>query len=100
MGKLRDLRDERDEMNWEDPRRIETEKEINRIEQYCIDNNYGGVTKLTVWTKESSGGCLKYPWHTGFVNIRDIYMVAELNGKAINYNSDNSVHHCSDCVNI
>lgn len=100
MGKLRELRDELDQMEWDDPRRPEIQKKINGIEQWCIDNNKGFVTKLTSWTQSGNGGNPKYPWHTGFVNIRDIGMVASLNGIGINYNSDKSIHNCPDCVKI
>ena len=50
MGKLRDLRERREQMEWDDPNRIALEEEINKIEQWCIDNNKGFVTKLTTWT--------------------------------------------------
>ena len=50
LGKLRDLRERREQMEWDDPDRIGIEEEINKIEQWCIDNNKGFVTKLTTWT--------------------------------------------------
>jgi hypothetical protein len=99
MGKLKDLREQHDQMEFDDPRRAEIEKEINRIEQWCIDNNKGFVTKLTVFGKENGGGNNNYPWHCGFVNLRDIKMVGSLNGTGINYNNDGSVHVCSLCIN-
>lgn len=100
LGKLKDLREQWEQMSWDDPRRPEIEKEINKIEQWCIDNNKGFVTKLTVFGKQNGGGNNDYPWHTGFVNLRDIPMVAELNGKGIHYNSDGSVHVCKLCIKI
>ncbi len=51
MGKLRDLKDARDNMDWDDPDREEVEKKINDIEQWCIDNGNKYVTKLTTWRK-------------------------------------------------
>mgnify|MGYP001577132046 CR=1 FL=1 len=99
MGKLRDLREELDGLNWDDPRREEIQKKINGIEQWCIDNgNKGNITKLTIFSRAGDGGNVKYPWHSGFVNIRDIGMIGIFNGTGINYNSDKSVHHCSDCI--
>jgi len=100
MGKLRELREKREQMDWEDPERKETEKEINRIEQWCIDNDKGFVTKLTVFGKNPTGESDLYPWHTGFVHFRDIFMVGTLNGTGINYNADKTIHHCELCANI
>ncbi len=51
MGKLSDLKDQRNEMDWDHPDRVKIEGEINRIEQWCIDNKKGYVTKLTTWRK-------------------------------------------------
>ena len=51
MGKLSDLKDQRNDMNWDHPDRVKIEGEINRIEQWCIDNKKGYVTKLTTWRK-------------------------------------------------
>ena len=97
MGKLRDFRERREQMEWEDPDRIAIEEEINKIEQWCIDNNKGFVTKLTTWTNGLGGDNDLYPWHTGYVDVKDMWMVATLNGKGINYNSDKSVHVCRNC---
>ena len=68
MGKLRDLRERREQMEWDDPDRIAIEEEINKIEQWCIDNNKGFVTKLTTWTNGLGGDNDLYPWHTGYVD--------------------------------
>ena len=97
MGKLRDLRERREQMEWDDPDRIAIEEEINKIEQWCIDNNKGFVTKLTTWTNGLGGDNDLYPWHTGYVDVKDMWMVATLNGKGKNYNSDKSVHVCRNC---
>ena len=97
MGKLRDLRERREQMEWDDPNRIALEEEINKIEQWCIDNNKGFVTKLTTWTNGLGGDNDLYPWHTGYIDVKDMWMVATLNGKGINYNSDKSVHVCRNC---
>jgi len=100
MGKLADLREQRENMSYDDPNRIHIEEEINKIEQWCIDSGKGFVTKLTTWTNEYGGECELYPHHTAFVDVRDIWMVGELNGKGISYNSDKSIHHCQKCPNI
>lgn len=97
MGKLRDLRERREQMDWDDPNRIALEEEINKIEQWCIDNNKGFVTKLTTWTNGLGGDNDLYPWHTGYIDVKDTWMVATLNGKGINYNSDKSIHICRNC---
>jgi len=97
LGKLRDLRERREQMEWDDPNRIAIEEEINNIEQWCIDNNKGFVTKLTTWTNGLGGDNDLYPWHTGYVDVKDMWMVATLNGKGINYNSDKSIHICRNC---
>ena len=97
MGKLRDLRERREQMEWDDPNRIAIEEEINKIEQWCIDNNKGFVTKLTTWTNGLGGDNDLYPWHTGYIDVKNMWMVSTLNGKGINYNSDKSVHVCRNC---
>ena len=51
MGKLADLKGQRDEMDWEHPDRVKIEGEINSIEQWCIDNKKGYITKLSTWSK-------------------------------------------------
>lgn len=51
MGKLADLKAQREEMDWDHPDRIKVEKQINDIEQWCIDNKKGYITKLTTWRK-------------------------------------------------
>lgn len=38
-------------MDWDHPDRVKIEKEINGIEQWCIDNGNKYVTKLTTWRK-------------------------------------------------
>ena len=100
MGKLKELREEREQMNWDDPRRIEVEEEINKTEQWCIDNHPDWGIKLSKWRNDDGDGSPDYPWHTGYVSIKDIGMVGELNGLNIHYNGDKSVHVCSKCNNI
>ena len=51
MGKLSDLKSQREEMDWDHPDREDIEKAINSIEQWCIDNKKGYITKLTTWRK-------------------------------------------------
>ena len=97
LGKLRDLRERREQMDWDDPNRIAIEEEINKIEQWCIDNNKGFVTKLTTWTNGLGGDNELYPWHTGYIDVKDIWMVGSLNGKGLNYNADKSIHICQHC---
>tara|TARA_B110000263_G_C15200290_1_gene460326 strand:- start:173 stop:466 length:294 start_codon:yes stop_codon:yes gene_type:complete len=96
MGKLRDLRERRDQMEWDDHDRIKIEEEINKIEQWCIDNNNGFVTKLTKWSNNNMANNT-YPWHTGYIEVKDIWMVASLNGKGLNYNKDKTIHFCENC---
>ena len=96
MGKLRDLRDRREQMEWDDHDRIKIEEEINKIEQWCIDNNNGFVTKLTKWSNNNMANNT-YPWHTGYIEVKDIWMVASLNGKGLNYNKDKTIHFCENC---
>ncbi len=69
MGKLRDLKDQRDDMDWEHPDRAKVEKEINGIEQWCIDNGNKYVTKLTTWRK-GQGKKIPFAFNeaNGFVN--------------------------------
>jgi len=96
MGKLRDLRERRDQMEWDDHDRIKIEEEINKIEQWCIDNNNGFVTKLTKWSNNNMANNT-YPWHTGYIEVKDTWMVASLNGKGLNYNKDKTIHFCENC---
>jgi predicted phosphatase len=96
LGKLRDLRDRREQMEWDDHDRISIEEEINKIEQWCIDNNNGFVTKLTKWSNNNMANNT-YPWHTGYIEVKDTWMVASLNGKGLNYNKDKTIHFCENC---
>tara|TARA_B110000914_G_C15352292_1_gene394497 strand:- start:61 stop:354 length:294 start_codon:yes stop_codon:yes gene_type:complete len=96
MGKLRDLRERREQMEWDDHDRISIEEEINKIEQWCIDNNNGFVTKLTKWSNNNMANNT-YPWHTGYIEVKDTWMVASLNGKGLNYNKDKTIHFCENC---
>ena len=52
MGKLSDLWKELGSAKPDDIPRIQTE--INRIEQYCIDNNYAGIKEKTDWSKKQT----------------------------------------------
>ena len=100
MGRsLAECRAELDQADWDDPNVGELQKEINRIEQWCIDNKPEYGVKLTTFTQGRGGGNLQYPWHTGYVNVRDIGMVGSLNGTGINYNQDKSIHLCQKCQN-
>ena len=83
-------------MEWDDHDRIKIEEEINKIEQWCIDNNNGFVTKLTKWSNNNMANNT-YPWHTGYIEVKDIWMVASLNGKGLNYNKDKTIHFCENC---
>lgn len=94
MGKLAELRDELYELENDNPRVPELQKEINKIEKWCIDNNPDWGVKLSVWGNSSSK---VYPWHSGAVHLDDIYMVASLNGKGINLEHDGTAHLCDNC---
>ena len=96
MGKLGDLWQQIRDMDFEDPRRVEVQKEINKVEQWMIDKGYK-KDGLTQWGESGSKTSLSYPHHTGFVRFEDIHMVAELNGLGISYNADGSVHVCTNC---
>jgi len=103
MGKLADLKEQRNEMDWEHPDRLKVEGEINRIEQWCIDNNKGYVKKLTTWYKGqkkwrpfSMGYDERfedpvYPWHVGCLWVEDQWMVEK------NLNRDGTPHNCPKC---
>jgi len=97
MGKLLELRASREQMEWDHPDRLKTEQEINKIEQWCIDSGKGFVKKLTTWNNGFTNANKLYPFHTGYVHIKDMWMVASLNGIGINYNIDHSVHVCELC---
>ena len=99
MGKLGDLWQQIRDMNWDDPRRNDVQKEINSIEEWMITK---GIKKdgITQWGEMSGGNSIIYPHHTGYVRFEDISMVGELNGKGLHYNSDGSVHICPICSDI
>ena len=88
------------ETDYDDPRRLDLQKKINEIEKYCIDQGYEGFTNITNWNNNSNNTSNIYPWHSGVVYFEDNWMIAELNGEGINYNSDKSVHNCNLCANI
>lgn len=96
MGRLADLWAEWRSLDKSDPRRKEVQEEINKVEQYCISHNYAGFTSVTKWY-DGGGQSSSYPFHTGAVYLEDIDMVASLNGKGLNFNTDKSVHNCKDC---
>lgn len=97
MGKLGDLWQQLKDLPDDDPRVPDIQKEINRIEQWMIDNGYKDdePTKFGSITSELP----HYPHHTGFVRFEDIKLLAEYNGLGINYNSDGSIHNCQKCEN-
>ena len=84
-------------MDWDDPRREDVQKNINGIEVYMIKMKWK-TDGITQWDKSSNKNSQEYPFHTGFVDFGDISMVGKLNGKGINYNSDNSIHNCQLCI--
>ncbi len=96
MGKLGDLWGQLRGMDIDDPRRQDVQKKINEIEQFMIKKGWktDGITR---WTSSIGGTSDIYPWHTGYVKLKDVSMVASLNGKGINYNSDGSIHNCQLC---
>lgn len=91
-GKLAELWGELKETDYDDPKRLDLQKEINKIERYCIDQGYEGFTSITNWNNNSNSTSNIYPWKSGVVYFDDIWMVGSLNGKNIDYNSDGSVH--------
>ena len=95
MGKLAELWQQIKDMDYDDPRVPEVQKEINDVEEWMITKGYktDGVTQ---WGK-FSGNSNEYPHHTGFVRYEDISMIGDLNGLGISYNADGSVHICPKC---
>ena len=55
------------------------------------------MTKLTTWTGGNMGDNELYPWHTGYIEVKDMWMVGSLNGKGLNYNRDKTIHFCENC---
>lgn len=96
MGKLKDLWTQLKSMDDDDPQRGDIQKEINKLEQYCINQKYAGFTSLTNWNSIKSKSNL-YPWHSGSVFVDDIYMVGALNGKGLNYTNEMKIHMCDKC---
>lgn len=90
MGKLADLRDELDGVEPGSPRALELQKEINKIEEWCMKNNPDWGVKVTKWG--NSGDFDDYPWNAGAVYFEDIWQVGVLNGEDLNYNTDKSIH--------
>ena len=76
MGKLKDLWAEL-RITTLPSRREELQKEINRIEQYCIDNGYADITELTTWNQpitndyETRFDNPRYPDKVGVVFFED-----------------------------
>lgn len=92
MGESRQqLFDKLDELPHDDPQVPGIQKRINEIEQWMIKKQY--IKHITNWGAFSDKSEL-YPFHTGYVNIEDIKLVASLNNKGINYNMDGSIHNC------
>lgn len=96
IGKLADLWQNLRDTDFNDPKRADIQEEINKIERYMIKKGWktDGETK---WYDNEQSVSVLYPHHSGAVYFEDLYMVADLNGKGINYGSDGSVHVCEDC---
>lgn len=77
MGKLGDLWQQIRDMDYDDPRREEVQKEINNVEQWMIDKGYkdDGITK---WG-DAGGTNIDYPYKTGYVKFDDIDKLPEYN---------------------
>lgn len=96
MGKLQQLWDELRATDRDDPRRAEIQSEINKVEKWMISKGIKQPGTETKWnTSEQISN--RYPWHVDVVFFEDMWMVADLNGKGINYNADKSVHICDEC---
>lgn len=95
MGKLANLWQELRETSKDSPRRKEIQEEINNIERWMISKKIkkDGITKWGDFSEVS----IRYPWHVDTVYFDDIWMVDSLNRTGINYNSDKSIHVCSEC---
>jgi len=96
MSKLGDLWGQLRGMDIDDPRKIDVQKKINKIERYMINQKWK-TDGITQWSNSTVGASSIYPWHTGYIKLKDIQMVGGMNGKGINYNSDGSIHNCQLC---
>lgn len=95
MGESRQqLFDKLDELAPDDPQVPGIQKRINEIETWMIKKKF--IKHVTNWGVFSDQSPL-YPHHTGYVKFADISLVGALNGKGLNYNSDNSIHNCIMC---
>ena len=86
MAKLKDLWADYKSLDRDDPRRIEIQKQINDIEMWCIQKKLPGFTSITKWNNDSFSD--SYPHKSGAVRFEDMWQIAELNGKNINFNKD------------
>jgi len=85
----------RDEMEWDHPDRIATEKAINDIEQWCINNGNKYVTKLRTWRKGAKNyKSFGFDEDRGFRTEGD-YIIPIKVDRVVTAN-----HRCNDCQSI
>lgn len=95
MGKLAELKALRDKMDWDHPDRYITEKKINSIEQWCIDNGNMYITKLTTWRKgQRKSRTFGFYEDEGFIMSGNFIVKIT---PPINVTSD---YRCDSCNNI
>ena len=90
IGKLKDLWEQLKSLDENSPLRDDIQKQINKTEQWCIDNGIAGFTSITNFASGKSSSNI-YPWTAGAVWLKDISMVGDLNGKGINYGLDGEI---------
>ncbi len=94
MGKRRELLDELDGLEFGNPRIPTLQKKINEIEEWMITKGY--IKSKTNWNNQNGDSEL-YPWHTNYLNFKDIHMVGALNDTGMNINTDGTPHLCKYC---
>ena len=86
--------DELESLEFGNPRIPILQKKINEIEEWMIKQGY--LKSITNWNNQHGDSQL-YPYHTSFVNFRDIHLVGSLNESGMNVNVDGSPHLCEYC---
>ncbi|NIU00412.1 MAG: hypothetical protein GWN01_05570 [Nitrosopumilaceae archaeon] len=94
IGKLRSLWEKLGQLDDDNPEKKEVQKEINRIEQFCIDKGFKGFT-ITRWNDTEENP--QYPWHSGAIYFKDLWQVRDYNKKHINLEKDKTIHKCDKC---
>lgn len=83
-------------LKFDDPERKKVLKEKERIIQWMIKKGYKKEFKYGLKMSSFHEDPM-YPWHVGGIWCEDRWMVADLNGKGINYELSREVHMCTKC---